>query len=131
MLRHLKNKIKRVFGTDEVSENSTLEKLLFTKISLCIYRRTSLSLFLSFIESFLLLFFKKEEKILTPTNLSILSVADCSGIGEDVADVGDACEVHNDTLKAEAVACVLSTAEATEVAIPPIILFVEVALSHS
>ena len=26
------NKIKRVFGTDEVSENSSLEKLLFLKI---------------------------------------------------------------------------------------------------
>ena len=57
------NKIKRVFGTGEVSENSSLEKLIFLKLvsrtveDACPYKQ-----YIPFIESFLLLFFKKEEK---------------------------------------------------------------------
>ena len=57
------NKIKRVFGTGEVSENSSLEKLIFLKLvsrtvgDACPYKQ-----YIPFIKSFLLLFFKKEEK---------------------------------------------------------------------
>ena len=57
-----------------------------------------------------------------------LCVADCSGIGNYVAYVGNACKVHYDSFKAEAVARVLCSAVFAEIYVPPVILFVKMTL---
>ena len=55
--------MKRVFGTGEVSENSSLEKIDILKlVSRTVEDAGPYKQYIPFIESFLLLFFKKEEK---------------------------------------------------------------------
>ena len=63
-------------------------------------------------------------------NLEIC-VADGAGMELNIADVADAGEVHNHTLKAEAEACVAAGAIAAQIQRPPVILFVETQLCHT
>ena len=51
-----------------------------------------------------------------------------SGVGEDVADVGDAGQIHDHALEAQAEAGVLAGAEAAQVQVPPVIFGVHAQL---
>ena len=61
----------------------------------------------------------------------ILGVADCAGVREDVADVGNTGDVHNDTFKPKSVSGMLGSTVLTEVEIPPIILLGQIKLCHA
>ena len=62
---------------------------------------------------------------------SIFCVSYRSGVRNDVTDVGHAREVHDNTLKAETVACVLGAAVTAKVYVPPVILFAKTTLFHT
>ena len=55
---------------------------------------------------------------------SFLEAACGAGEGDDVADVGNARQIHNQALEAKAEACVLHTAEATQIEEPLVVLTV-------
>ena len=61
----------------------------------------------------------------------IFSVSYRSGVRDNVSDVGNTGEVHNDTLEAEAEACMLGAAELTKVEIPPVVFGCKAAFCHS
>ena len=55
---------------------------------------------------------------------SFLETACGAGEGDDVADVGNARQIHNQALKAKAEACVLDAAEAAQIEEPLVVLAV-------
>ena len=55
---------------------------------------------------------------------SFLETACGAGEGDDVADVGNARQIHNQALEAKAEACVLDAAEATQIEEPLVVLTV-------
>ena len=66
-----------------------------------------------------------------PKSLLKISVAGGAGMKLDVADVGNAGEVHDQTLEAQTVACVAAGAVAAKIEVPPVVVGVQTQLVHA